>query len=127
VFLPPFPLAREAVILAALKDGGLAEKDAPGSALLPPPFLAGLARSVHDLVAEIPRRGETGWALYDGAVLRFWRRDGPYLFPKMPPQEYGAFAERCLEAGLVVSPDYDTPSIVPWQANKGDFSALCRQ
>jgi hypothetical protein len=121
-FLPPFPLARDVVIVAGQKSPHGADAD---SDVLPPCLLAGIARSVHDLLAEIPRRGEAGWSLYDGALLRFWERAGPYLFPKIPRETYGAFALACLDAGLVVSPDYDIPSIVPWNADKGNILGLC--
>jgi hypothetical protein len=125
LFLPPFPLARDVVIFASRKDGNLQEKDMPVSDFLQPPVLAGITRSVYDLIAEIPRRGEASWSVYDDIVLRFWDRKGPYLFPKMSRENYGEFSGLCLDAGLVISPDYDIPSVVPWQANKGDFSALC--
>jgi hypothetical protein len=122
VFLPPFPLAHDVVIVAGKND---TPETHAGSDVLPPCLLAGITRAVYDLIAEIPRRGESCWSLYDGAFLRFWERAGPYLFPKMPRETYGAFTLACLDAGLVVSPDYDIPSIVPWDADKGNILSLC--
>jgi hypothetical protein len=122
VFLPPLPLARDLVIGAGRDGADLPEE----SSLLPPPVLRALTRSLYDLASELPKRGEAGWSLYDGVILRFWKREGPYLFPKVPPRDYGDFAETCLERGLVISPSYGIPSIVPWQANPGDFSALAK-
>jgi hypothetical protein len=125
LFLPPFPLAHDVIIFAALKDGGLSEDKTLSSDFLSPCLLAGITRSIHDLIAELPKKGEADWSVHDTVLLRFWNRKGPYLYPKMPQEEYAAFAQTCLEAGLVISPDYDIPSIVPAKANKGDFSTLC--
>jgi hypothetical protein len=123
VLLPPFPPARDVLILAS--RGNPEPDDAPPSDVLPPCLLAGIARSIYDVIAEIPLRGEAGWSAYDGAVLRFWDRRGPYLYPTVSRENYAEFALDCLGAGLVISPDFDIPSIIPWNANKGDFSLLC--
>ena len=124
LFLPPFPLAHNTVIFAAREDA-CAPPKMPASDIVPPCVLAGMTRSVYDLIAEIPRRPEKTWAAHDSALLAFWERRGAYLFPKIPRDSYGAFAAVCLQAGLVISPDYDIPSIVPWSADRGDVSALC--
>jgi hypothetical protein len=125
--LSPFPLAYDVLILAALKEGGLSKDETPKSDMLPPCILAGIIRSIYDLIAEIPRRTEAGWSVYDDVLLEFWNREGPYLYPKISPKKYDMFAGTCLDAGLVISPDYDIPSVVPWKANKGELSALCNK
>ena len=124
LFFPPFPLAHNTIIFAA-HENNCAPRKMPPSDILPPCVLSGMTRSIYDLIAEIPRRTEKIWAAHDGALLTFWQRRGAYLFPKIPRDSYGAFASVCLQAGLVISPDYDIPSIVPWSADKGDVSALC--
>ena len=42
----------------------------------------------------------------------------------MEEQEYGEFMLHCLDCGIVISPDYNVPSIVPFGADKGVFTAL---
>jgi hypothetical protein len=115
-FLPPFPLASAyAVCVSRVKVDGVAAA---------PCFLAGMTRAVYDLIAELPKRGEAGWGRYDRFLLPFFERRGPYLYPKMSEAEYPAFIAKCLSAGLVISPDYMIPSIIPWGANPGDFKGL---
>ncbi|MDR3312506.1 MAG: hypothetical protein LBS64_05190 [Spirochaetaceae bacterium] len=123
-FWPPFPLAGNRVILASKAP---LEEPIRTASIVQPCILAGISRAIYDLIAEIPRRGEEGWKQYDRALGSCWTRCGPYLFPRMAQGEYGDFAARCLEAGLVISPHYGIPSIVPWGANKGDFKEyICR-
>jgi hypothetical protein len=86
--------------------------------------MAGITRSLYDLLQELPKRGEAGWARYDGFVTPFFERRGPYLYPKLTAAEYPGFVEKCLDARLVISPDFVIPSIVPWGANPGDFKGL---
>jgi hypothetical protein len=125
LFLPPFPLAYDTVIRAARADSGFGKAQAPSSDMLPPCILAGITRSIRDLIAEIPRRSESGWAVYDDILGQFWTREGPYLYPKMPRERYAAFAQLCLDSGLVISPDYDIPSLIPFNADRGVFAELC--
>jgi hypothetical protein len=54
---------------------------------------------------------------YDAVVQAYWDRQGPYLYPKVGRDSYGEFASRCLALGIVISPDYDIPSVVPWGAS----------
>jgi hypothetical protein len=119
-FLPPFPLASDWAIVCS-------KMLLPFSDPLPPPcILAGIVRSIYDLIAELPRRGEAGWARYDKYLSPFWERRGPYLYPKMSEDDYPAFVTRCLEAHLVISPHYGVPSIIPWGADPGDFTLFER-
>jgi hypothetical protein len=122
LFLPPFPLAYDTIIVAAPPSS---KCELPASDILPPCVLSGIVRSIYDLIAEIPLRTEKHWAAHDRTLLAFWERSGAYLFPKIARSSYEIFASACLTAGVVISPDYDIPSIVPWSADKGDFSALC--
>jgi hypothetical protein len=118
-FLPPFPLASDWAIVVTKTI-----PPASGAIHLPPCFLAGITRSIYDLIAELPKRGEAGWARYDRYLTPFWERRGPYLYPKVCEAEYPAFVARCLDAHLVISPRYGVPSIIPWGANPGDFTLL---
>jgi hypothetical protein len=113
-FLPPFPLAANCVIVAS--KAGL-QADFCSSTLFPPCLLAGITRSIYDLLQELPLRGEAGWGHYDAVIKAYWERRGPYLYPKVGRDFYGEFASRCLAAGVVISPDYDIPSLVPWGAS----------
>jgi hypothetical protein len=119
LFLPPFPLASDCVILAAKPhaqtDLALRCLSELPSTLLAPCLLAGITRSIYDLIQELPLRNETGWSRWDKLLSPYWDRQGPYLFPKMSRDDYSAFASACLDKGVVISPDYDIPSIVPYK------------
>jgi hypothetical protein len=42
----------------------------------------------------------------------------------MRKARYPEFFASCLDKGILVSPDYDVPSIVPFSADSGEFKAL---
>ena len=67
---------------------------------------------------------EKDWFLYDKVLSKYWERKGPYLFPKILKENYRAFALHCLDCGLVINPDFASPSIVPFGADKGVFTKL---
>jgi hypothetical protein len=110
LFLPPFPLASDCVILAAKSQA-----DCPASTLLAPCLLAGITRSIYDLIQELPLRNESGWSRWDKLLMPYWDRQGPYLYPKMSRDDYDLFASRCLNKGVIISPEFDIPSIVPYK------------
>lgn len=84
----------------------------------------GIVRSIYDLIKALQFRSEKDWFLYDRVLTKYWIRKGPYLYPKIEQDEYDGFVEHCLECALVISPIYQVPSIVPYGANPGVFSAL---
>lgn len=96
----------------------------PGSVKIPAPLAAAAARAIYDLISEIPNRGEKGWFRYDKIVTRYWHREGAYLFPKVCEGDYENFVCHCLDCGIVISPDYNTPSIIPYGVDEGVFANL---
>lgn len=142
VFAPPLPWAGDIYILAVRKDAvkflaldeeGLKAqvqkfvtryKAYPGEVFLPAPICAAVTRSIYDLIKALQEREEKHWFIYDQIISKYWERRGPYLFPKVPEPKYADFVLHCLECHLVISPDYNQPSIVPFGADKGNFSLL---
>ena len=126
-FCPPLPWGG-GVYLVAAQAGTLARclaGEPPARAItLAPPVQAALARAVWDLLAALATRCEQQWFLYDAALVRYWRREGPYLYPKVPQQAYSAFWEHCLRLGIVANPRFEGASIVPLGANRGVFEVL---
>lgn len=120
IITPPLALPKDVFILACRDDITTFFKSASV-----PGFLAGaLARSVYDLIKELPLRQEKKWFLYDSVLNKYFTRRGCYLFPKMPEAKYDSFVAHCLDCNLAISPDYKTPSIVPYGADKGVFTLL---
>ena len=142
VFEPPLPWADSIYVLAVKKDvikflaldeDGLKAqvqkfvtrfKDYPGETFLSAPISAAVTRSIYDLVKALQEREEKYWFIYDQIITKYWERKGPYLFPKVPESDYSAFVLHCLDCHLVISPRYNQPSIVPFGADKGNFTLL---
>lgn len=83
-----------------------------------------IARSIYDLIGEIPRRQEKDWFRFDLYLKEYFVRKGPYLYPKISESKYDDFVKHCLDCNLAISPDYYVPSIVPFGADKGIFTLL---
>lgn len=103
--------------------------DEAASRILPsdpvsPALLGALARSFCDLSAELFAHTEQDWMVFDRYVTPWWDRRGPYLVPKMRPSRYADFFSFCLDNGILISPDYRVPSIIPFTADPGELKAL---
>jgi hypothetical protein len=81
-------------------------------------------RSIYNLIKALQERQETDWFIYDTVLTKYWKREGPYLFPKVPRDNYKDFALHCLDCGILISPEYNQPSIVPFGAGRGGFANL---
>ncbi len=103
--------------IAAVQLNGLAVK-------IPAPLEAAVTRSIYDLIKALQEREEKDWFIYDKVLTKYWTRKGPWLFPKVSEEQYGDFFVFCLDRGIVISPDYRQPSIVPFGADKGVFKEL---
>ena len=127
VFMPPLPWAQDLFLVCAKKEL-LADETLlellPEEDFVPAPLLAAITRSVYDLISELPQRQEKNFFIYDTVITKYWRREGPYLFPKVPEEKYRNFVLHCLDCKLVISPDYNKPSIVPFGADAGNFTML---
>lgn len=88
------------------------------------PLCAAVTRSVYDLIKALQEREEKNWFIYDKILTKYWTRKGPYLFPKIPEEKYQDFVIHCLDCELVISPDFNEPSIVPFGADAGVFRKL---
>lgn len=110
--------------LTAEKNSTLNSYDSLKGRNIPAPLCAAITRSIYDLIAKIQVMSEKDWFIYDKILIQYWERKGPYLFPKIPENEYKRFVLHCLDSEIVISPDYNTPSIVPFYADLGVFRKL---
>jgi len=123
VLSSPFPFAGGCTI-AVFASSTADSPEPPVSDSIAPALLGALSRSFADLSAALFERTEADWAQYDKYISPFWDRRGPYLVPKMRRSRYAEFFEKCLDNGILISPDYATPSIVPFAADAGEFKSL---
>lgn len=116
---PPLPWA-SSLWLLALKE------DFPGvsSERISAPLCAAITRSVYNLIKALQEREEKHWFIYDTVLTKYFTRRGPYLYPTVAEERYADFVIHCLDQGIVISPIYSVPSIVPFGADKGVFRAL---
>lgn len=126
VLSAPLPFAGGITLAVFAPRSNEAIARIPPSDSVAPALLSALARSFYDLSAAIFARTESDWTVYDEFVGQWWDRRGPYLVPKMRPSRYAQFFYSCLDQGLLISPDYQVPSIIPFTADIGEFRALQR-
>ncbi len=129
VYAPPLPWTNNFWILAA-RDFGQ-ETAQKGAALsgqesvpisgesFPPALLAAAARATYDLIAALKARQEKEFFIYDKVLTKFFERRACWLRPKIPQEKYDDFLLACLDAGVVVNPDYNSDSLVPYGADNG--------
>ena len=115
--VPPYPWATSLCIYASCAE-------LPPSDVVPTPLLAAYARAFYDLKTALGTFGESDFKQFSKQLSPLFDRRACWLFPKIPRDSYEDFAKRCLDAGIVVSPDYDIPSIMPWRANTGDIKRI---
>jgi len=127
VIAPPLPWTDSLYMIAVRKD--IAEKkysgtEIPAEIKIPFPIEAAAARAVYDMIAALQTRSENDWFIYDTVLTKYWTRKGPYLFPKAAEEDYTDFAIHCLDCGILVNPEFGSPSIVPFGADRGVFTKL---
>lgn len=116
IYAPPLPWTNNFFVLAArdLDDAPLFAGEA-----FPPALLAAAARATYDLIAALKTRQEKEFFIYDKILTKFFERRACWLRPKIPQEKYDDFVLACIDAGVLVNPDYNADSIVPYGADKG--------
>ena len=137
VIQPPLPWT-DSIYLLAVREDKVAVSDkaavsdksaakviaAKNTIGLPFAVEAAITRSIYNLIAELKVREEKNWFLYDPVLTKYWTRKGPYLYPKISQEEYDAFVLHCLDCEIIINPDFNQPSIVPFGADRGVFTKL---
>jgi len=124
IFAPPLPWTDNIFIVAVNKLIPEISKTAAKSITVAYPLEAAIARSIYNLIEALQVREEKDWFIYDTVLTKYWTRKGPYLFPKIPENKYDEFVIHCMDLGIVINPEYNNPSIVPFGADKGVFTGL---
>lgn len=126
IIAPPLPWTNNFWILAASdfgQDKNFGASNDSGLPIdyerFPPALVAAAARAVYDLIAAIKVRQEKDFFIYDKVLAKFFERRSCWLRPKVPQEKYDDFVLACLDAGVLVNPDYNADSLVPFGADKG--------
>ncbi|HWR13069.1 MAG TPA: hypothetical protein VN445_14690 [Rectinemataceae bacterium] len=99
-------------------------RDEAASAPIPAIKLAAAARSLSDFLAFAANYGEKQWSAMDPFIVTLFKRSGPWLYPTYPRKEHGRVFAACLGKGILISPDYDMPSLVPGEFDAGEAAPL---
>ena len=120
IIVPPLPWCDNIYLLAVKGD----TNNLAGQIPLAFAQKTAITRAIYNLIGALDERQEKDWFIYDPVLTKYWERKGPYLFPKISENEYDAFVRHCLDCGLVINPNYNEPSIVPFGADPGVFGQL---
>lgn len=121
--IPPFPWAAD-ICFYAFKDTASGGGLVPENAILPFPLAEAYARAFFDMKTALGEYGEAQFKQFTKQLSPFFERKACYLFPKADIKDYESFVLKALDAGVVISPVKEIPSIVPWKANPGDLKKL---
>ena len=80
-----------------------------------PVILAGAVRAVYNLKAFLTERDYSEWenaGIADACGDR-WKVDLPYIYPLCEPDDYPAVWDAFFKEGIILSTDYDKPSLLP--------------
>ena len=125
--VPPFTYATDICVYAF--SNACSEEmlhNLPENDVVPSPLLAAYTRGFYDLLNSFSLFTEKDFKANSKALEPFFTRNQCYLFPKISKEKYKDFVLKCLEAGIVISPDYNEPSIIPWRANPGDIKKIAK-
>ena len=120
VLLPRLPFAMAGAPIAVGFAGELPD-GFPPSQDLSPVVVAGSLRALHDLA----RYTSPEWlrdGLLDGAPG--WEQRGLYVLPRFPQDRYAAVFAAFLGEGVLLSPAYREPSILPSEASAGELEKM---
>ena len=68
--------------------------------------------------------GEAQWSSMDRHISGLFERRGPWLLPKYTACAHAQVFESCLAAGILISPCYTQPSIIPGEFEDGEVAPL---
>ena len=125
--VPPFPYATELCVYAfSTACGEEMLQNLPKNDIVPAPLLAAFTRGFYNLKIALGAYTENDFKANSKVFEPFFIRNQCYLFPKIPEEKYKDFVLKCLDIGIVISPDYNVPSIMPWRANPGDLKKISK-
>ena len=121
VLIPVLPIATppsaSALVFREQPGAGVPESDTCS-----PVSVAAIKRSVYDLLAYINECDQSRWQRFD--AYGFWSRRGPYLTLNVDESEFSVLYADLLDHGVVISPHFPGPSIIPGEYSPGELAYL---
>ena len=112
----PVPVAFAPGVIVSKSELNLAEEP------VSPVILAGAVRALYNLKAFLADVDYSGWEKAGIAEVcnGKWRVELPYLYPLCSKDKYPAVWDAFFKAGIILSCDYDTPSVLPPELSDGN-------
>lgn len=86
--------------------------------------LGAAVKSLQSLAAFQGKYRQALWAEIDPFIENLFSRRGPWLFPVYPAPEHRSVFQDCLASGILISPAYDFPSLIPGEFDLGEIKVL---
>lgn len=86
--------------------------------------LAASHKALCDFLAWPKETCEAEWKKADRPISGSFERSGPWLYPKYPESEHDKVFSACLDAGILISPEFGVPSFLPVGFDKGEVAPL---
>lgn len=123
-FVPVLPIPSAFAPCVVVSDKELEVEEVAVS----PVILAGAVKVVYNLEKFLETADYSMWQ--DASVMsvleNFWKVRIPYLYPAVDKGSYCDLLKVCLANGIVLSPDYDKPSVVPANISNGMLNKVLR-
>ena len=113
----PHPLGPAVVVFRERPGANVAESD-----ICSPVSLIALKRGIFDMIRFSDEVDRELWPGFDTIVI--WKRNGPYLSPKIDEEKYAKLFLEFLDQGIVISPHFSIPSIIPSSFTEGEVKYL---
>jgi len=94
----------------------------PPSEYCSPLSLAALRKAVFELIKYQKAVDRSGWLEFDSLPL--WSRKGPYLTLDIEEEKYASLFSDMLNNGILLSPRYPGPSIIPGEYSPGEAACF---
>lgn len=93
---------------------------------VPPLLLAAAVKALAELAGYRGTYNEEHWKRMDRRLSGLFERRGPRLYPRCAEADYPAMFEAALAEGVLLSPSWDLPSMVPGEFDDGELKGLSR-
>ena len=122
ILVLPVPAAFAPGVVVSKSELNLAEEP------VSPVILAGAVRALYNLKAFLSEVDYSCWekAGIAEACKGKWRVELPYLYPLCGKDKYPAVWDAFFEAGIILSCDYDIPSILPPELSDGSMKKVIK-
>lgn len=115
----PAAFAPVPLLFSKAEDAAFLEGD-----LVPPMALASGYRSLREFAAYARRVDEAFWRRADRRTNKLFERIGPFLYPRCALEVYPELFKAALKSGVLLSPDYCLPSLIPGGFDDGELKKL---